>query len=167
MRQFFNNNDDSKDSCETLQKYYSNMATGSDLCGMKVNCKVLILVCAVVVSACQRDPYREGARLYSVQCANCHGEQGQGLGALIPPLANADYLIRQRSQLACILVNGLNDTIVVNGKAYYDQQMPANAQLSAIHVTNILNYIGNNWGNHNGEFSLDTVKVMLNRCNKQ
>ena len=78
--------------------------------------------------------------MYTAHCANCHGDQGQGLGALIPPLANADYMVKNRSQLACILVNGLNDTIVVNGKEYSGQPMPANAELSEIHIANILNY---------------------------
>jgi mono/diheme cytochrome c family protein len=143
------------------------MATGYDLCRMKVKYLWLLPAAALFPTACQRDPYREGARLYEAHCANCHGEQGQGLGGLIPPLTASDYLQQNKAKLACILVHGLNDTIMVNGKSYSGQPMPANAELTDVHLSNLLNYIGNNWGNKNGEVSIGQVRDMLKDCSKQ
>lgn len=127
--------------------------------------KILLLSTIVTLAvSCQRDPYREGSRLYAVHCSNCHGENGQGLGELIPPLAQADFITLHRDELACILVNGLNDTIVVNGKTYFGQAMPANQELSDIQVTNILNFIQHSWGNPQQDFTLENVRALLSRC---
>lgn len=121
-------------------------------------------VMAFALAQCQREPYREGGRLYAAHCANCHGENGQGLGELIPPIAGSDYLKQQRQHLACLLVNGMKDSVQVNGKWYSGQPMPENKSLSAVHVTNILNFISNSWGNANGEFSLEEVQTSLKDC---
>jgi cytochrome c551 len=151
---------------ERFRKYYPNMAIGYDLCQMKVIYIWPLLAVVWMLSDCQRAPYQEGERLYTAHCANCHGEQGQGLGALIPPLAGSDYMQKNASKLACILVKGLSEEIVVNGKTYSGQPMPANETLTDIHVSNILNYINNSWGNHNGEVSLEAVRTMLKDCGK-
>lgn len=131
---------------------------------MKWNYLCLIFGALALIQACQRDPYREGALLYKTQCANCHGDDGQGLGELIPPLAKSDYLALHRAELPCLLVKGQNDTIVVNGKKYYDQAMPANETLSDVQVSNILNYVHNNWGNEQPDFTLDEVRKALKGC---
>ena len=124
---------------------------------------IFILV-VLIATQCQRDPYREGGKLYAKHCANCHGDNGQGLGELIPTLAQADYIGQNRAALPCILVRGLADTIVVNGKTYAGQPMPANADLNEIQVANILNYIHNSWGNQHKDFTLEEVRKQLESC---
>jgi mono/diheme cytochrome c family protein len=131
---------------------------------MKWNYLCLFFSTIVLIQACQRDPYREGALLYKMQCANCHGDEGQGLGELIPPLAKSDYLTPHRAELPCLLIKGQNDTIIVNGKKYFDQAMPANEALSDVQVSNILNYVQNNWGNEQPDFTLDEVRKALTGC---
>lgn len=117
----------------------------------------------IVFSACQETPYREGARLYKANCANCHMDDGVGLGALIPPIANADYLKTHRDRLPCILKYGLKDSIRVNGQAYAEA-MPGVPTLSAIQITNILNYINQNLGNDQPVFQLQEVQNLLENC---
>ena len=117
--------------------------------------------------ACQRDPNREGQRLYAVHCANCHGEEGVGLGALIPPLVQSDYMTMHRQQLPCIIKYGLADTITVNGKVYAGEPMPSNGALSEIQIANILNFIGSKWENKIENFSIEEVRTTLKACSKQ
>ena len=45
---------------------------------------------------CFTNKQHQGERLYVQHCSGCHGEQGQGLGTLIPPLAGSDYLAQHR-----------------------------------------------------------------------
>jgi mono/diheme cytochrome c family protein len=90
-------------------------------------------------------------------------DNGQGLGALIPPLAGADYLALNREKLPCLLRQGIQDTIVVNGKVYAER-MAGLATLSDIQVTNILNYVGSSWGNQLPPYRLDEVRQMLEAC---
>jgi mono/diheme cytochrome c family protein len=116
--------------------------------------------------ACEQNTYRIGQRLYEGNCANCHMDAGEGLGELIPPLAGADYWAQNRALLPCILRHGLADTIVVNGKSY-TQPMAGNSKLSDIQITNILNYVGNSWGNQTAPFRLDEVRTLLEQCERR
>lgn len=92
-------------------------------------------------------------------------DNGEGLGALIPPLAQSDYLAQHRDQLPCIIRYGLADSIVVNGKPYAEK-MAGQPNLSDIAIVNILNYINNAWGNNNGVLRLDEVEKRLKTCPK-
>ena len=132
---------------------------------MPSNTRILSLlsISFFLLSNCQPNPYREGERLYKTNCANCHMDNGEGLSALIPPLAGADYLEKNREILPCVLRYGLKDTIVVNGKVYAEQ-MPGVATLTDIHITNILNYINNTWGNRHAPYRLDETQRLLDKC---
>jgi mono/diheme cytochrome c family protein len=114
--------------------------------------------------SCKQETYKEGATLYKKNCANCHQENGEGLGELIPPLAKADYLQLYRPKLACVLKKGLTTPIIVNGKTYSEQQMPAMPQLTEVDILNILNFIGSSWGNQMPVFTIDEVKKSLQSC---
>jgi cytochrome c551 len=124
---------------------------------------ICFFLLAFLFAACDTHLYREGERLYKSNCANCHMDNGEGLGELIPPLAGADYLGLNREKLPCVLRYGLKDTIVVNGKIYAEA-MPGAAKLSDIHITNILNYINNSWGNQHEPYRLDEVRKLLEEC---
>jgi len=129
--------------------------------------KILILSLSLaifLVFACDGNQYPSGARVYKATCANCHLDDGAGLGALIPPLANSDYLVQHRDQLACIVRYGLADTILVNG-ILYQEQMAGIPNLSEVQITNVLNYIGSNWGNKVPAFRLEEVRASLQSCN--
>ena len=117
-----------------------------------------------LIWACKTDTYENGAALYKSQCANCHMENGVGLGELIPPIAQSDYIKNNRALLACILQKGLSKTIVVNGKVYSEQPMPANDKLKSADIANILNYICTNFGNSQPIFTIDEVNKLLDHC---
>ncbi|NQW26327.1 MAG: cytochrome c [Flammeovirgaceae bacterium] len=105
----------------------------------------------------------QGKILYLERCANCHQESGKGFKRLYPPLAKADYLIKAGDRAACIIKNGLSGPILVN-QITFNQPMPAQNDLSAIEVAEILTYIGNSWGNENGFFSVQQVEDTLSQC---
>lgn len=126
---------------------------------------LLFFISLFFLSRCETNPYREGERLYKTNCANCHMDNGEGLGALIPPLAGADFLEKNREALPCILRYGLQDTILVNGKTYAEA-MPGVQALSDIHITNILNYVNQAWGNSHKPYRLEEVQQMLAKCRK-
>lgn len=106
------------------------------------------------------------AILYQNSCANCHMNDGQGLKNLIPPLADADYLLKFEHKLPCIIKHGLKGEIVVNGKSY-NQVMPSNESLSDIDIANLINYIRNEWGNSHSHIPLNQVKEALQKCDHQ
>lgn len=132
--------------------------------------RIVICCCLVIVSigfgACVgggQGTYSEGAQLYQQHCASCHMEDGTGFEALYPPLANADLLHQLDVAAACVVRNGLEGRILVNG-VEYEMGMPAQPQLSAVEITNILNYIHNAWGNKRAYISLSEVEHSLEKC---
>lgn len=90
-------------------------------------------------------------------------DTGEGLGTLIPPLARADYLEKNRKKLPCIIKHGVRDSLLVNGK-WYAEQMAGLPSLSDIHITNVLNYINQSWGNDNEPYKLEEVRASLEKC---
>ncbi|MDB5233412.1 MAG: hypothetical protein JWR44_405 [Hymenobacter sp.] len=117
----------------------------------------------ILLPGCFSNNRHQGQRLYAQNCAGCHGDQGQGLAKLIPPLAGADYLVDHRAELACLLRNGQNEVIVVNGIAYHNV-MPGNKTMSTAQLTNLLNYIESHWGNEAAPRTIRDVQQQLDSC---
>lgn len=113
--------------------------------------------------SCEQQPYQMGERLYKTHCANCHMDQGEGLGVLIPPLAGSDYLAGNRDKLACMVRYGLKDTIVVNGKTYAEQ-MIGNEKLNDIQIVNVVNYVLQSWGNNLPPLTFEDAQKGLKNC---
>lgn len=123
------------------------------------------LLMAYTLLACGGDqqPYKEGLVLYEKHCENCHMEDGKGLEELYPPLAGSDMLESMDVTAACILRNGLQGPLTVNG-IQYDMEMPPMPQLSGVEIANLLNYIHNAWGNERDYIPLDDVQAVLDQC---
>ncbi len=129
------------------------------------------LLLATVLVSCQSESeieykryYTIGKSVYQNQCKNCHAENGEGLGGLIPSLQKADYLSKNKSKLACMVQNGLQGLIVVNGK-FYNGKMPAQTQLAPIEIAEVITYITNSFGNNQGVYGLEKVSLDLKGCN--
>lgn len=101
-----------------------------------------------------------GQELYLIHCANCHQIDGSGLGLLIPPLKNADYLKEDVARSVRVIRYGQKGEITVNG-ANYNQPMPANPQLKPIEIAQIATYIHSLWGSGEQLISIDSVNVYL------
>lgn len=112
---------------------------------------------------CNDNPYQQGAYLYQAKCANCHMDDGTGLGANIPTLVNADYIAKYRNELPCIIKNGLADTISVNG-VLYKEAMPPNPKLTEAEIANIINYVIHTWNSEVAELNMKEVKDNLEIC---
>ncbi|GAA4302818.1 cytochrome c [Nibribacter koreensis] len=129
--------------------------------------RALIVLCSLglgaVLAGCFTERGKEGKLLYGRHCANCHLDNGEGLRGVIPPLAGADYLDKHREELACLIRNGINGPIQVNGRMY-NQAMPGNRGLTEADITNILNYLHSEFKNPATRMSLDEVKAQLQQC---
>jgi len=112
-------------------------------------------------SACNNeDPV---AKTFQNKCGNCHGNNGEGLKQLIPPIANSDYLQKHHENLICIIRNGMSDTIVVNGIMHH-QIMPDNKDMSVIEMTNLVNYINRNWYPDRPHLTTKDVREKMDSC---
>jgi len=129
----------------------------------KFSALLIIFLVACGLPGCFSNNRNQGERLYAQNCSGCHGEQGQGLARLIPPLAGADYLADHRAALACLIRRGQNEVIVVNGVGYHNV-MPGNKKISPAQLTNLLNYIESHWGNEAVPRTISEVQHQLDAC---
>lgn len=106
-----------------------------------------------------------GKRLYKQHCSNCHQTDGTGLGRLIPPLKDSDYMQASIANTVCIIKHGVKGEIIVNGVAY-NHAMPANPQLKNLEIAEITTYILNSWGNDGGFVKVQDVNDYLRDCSQ-
>lgn len=104
-----------------------------------------------------------GQKLYTIHCQNCHGAKGEGLGKLYPPLTDNNFFKNNRQKLSCIVRHGMSEEIIIHEEKY-DQQMPANAQLTELDIAYILTYITTNFGKSDSIYSHQEVKQALKNC---
>lgn len=105
----------------------------------------------------------EGKNVYTNNCFMCHGQEGEGVPGVFPPLAKSDYLVKHsagknRDFLIGIPINGLSGKITVNGKDY-DTVMPGLSNLTEQEVAAVLTYVTNSWGNEAKPFSVEEVRA--------
>jgi mono/diheme cytochrome c family protein len=126
-------------------------------------------VLAIIISCQNQDEIdyqnyiTKGKELYQARCQNCHGANGEGLGELTPALTDSVYLKNNKDRLACIIKNGLNEPITINGKEYHEK-MPGYNDLADIDIAKIIVYITNSFGNNQGFKNYKTVSEDLNNC---
>jgi mono/diheme cytochrome c family protein len=126
--------------------------------------KFSVLLFLIICFGCGRiEQYPEGQRLYTKHCSGCHGEQGEGLQELIPPLAGAEIFLAAGPNAACWISNGMEGKIIVKG-VEFDNAMPAIKQLSNIEIANILNYSLNSWGNNHRFITPEEIKTIIKSC---
>ena len=126
-------------------------------------------ICSIIYS-CQSSGEIEfaayksnGKDIYVKYCQNCHGENGEGLGELAPPLTDSLFLKENKQQLACFIKNGANQPMLVNGKTYHEK-MPAFNQLENIDIAQVITYVTNTFGNNQGIYKQETVENELKNC---
>lgn len=88
-----------------------------------------------------------GNDLYTDFCMSCHLPDGKGVDNVYPPLAQSDYLLKNRVASIHAIKYGLQGPITVNGKKYNSVMAPLG--LSDDEVADVMNYITNSWGNKN------------------
>ncbi len=84
-------------------------------------------------------------------CFGCHGEKGEGVPNLGPPLASSEWVTGDSKRLTKILLHGMEGPVKVNDKVYKPAAaMPglkANSALTDAHLADVMTYIRNSWGN--------------------
>jgi mono/diheme cytochrome c family protein len=135
--------------------------------------KVILSICGllvVLIISCQSSDslefnryYSEGSVVYQTHCQNCHGQHGEGLNGLIPPLTDSVFLKKNSDQLPCAVMFGLKGKITI-GKRLFEGQMPAASGLANIEIAQALTYITNSFGNKMGIFNVDMVNGDLVKC---
>ncbi len=87
-----------------------------------------------------------GERIYRLYCGACHQRNGQGASGRFPSIAESSWVNGDKSKLIGAILNGLEGTILINGKQF-DGVMPKHNFLKDEEVANVLTYIRQHFGN--------------------
>jgi len=126
-----------------------------------------LLCCIFIVQACQSEQelnyaryFTNGKQVYEQHCQNCHGNDGNGLAKLYPPLTDTLYLKNNKTKLASIIKYGMSETITINGITF-SEKMPAESHLTNIDIAAVITYITNSFGNKQGLYDVTNAGADL------
>lgn len=88
---------------------------------------------------------QRGSEIYADFCVTCHLEKGEGVANTFPPLAESDYLVKNREASIRGVKYGQQGEIVVNGVTYNSAMAPLG--LEDEEVVDVMNFVMNSWGN--------------------
>ena len=111
---------------------------------------------AEVAAAHMESQMKAGEATFKAACMACHQADGRGLAGAFPPLAESDYLLKDKARAVATVVHGRTGPITVNGQKF-DSVMPPMSQLSDEEIANVLTFVSNNWGNKG--FRVDAAQV--------
>lgn len=99
---------------------------------------------------------KRGQEVYEMNCVACHGVEGKGIKNVFPPLAESDFLNKDKDRSIDVVMHGLTGEITVNSESY-DGEMP-NLELSDEDIADVLTYIYNNFGNNRERVLIEDVQ---------
>ncbi|MCW3127847.1 MAG: hypothetical protein JWO03_3505 [Bacteroidetes bacterium] len=103
-----------------------------------------------------------GKYVYKVNCASCHGDNGEGTQELVPPLAASDMAHQNYDSLPCWIINGMNGPITVNGKKYDQPMYPI--MMTQVEMANLLNYLAIELVHIDKKYKSDSIAITMRRC---
>ncbi|MGB5579528.1 MAG: cytochrome D1 domain-containing protein [Woeseia sp.] len=108
----------------------------------------------------------QGKTVYQTNCAACHQPTGMGLPGAFPPLANSDFLKRDRKEVLSVALFGLSGPITVNDKEY-NSVMPSMGYLSDEDLAAAMTYVFSSWGNNYAAVSVAEVAALRTSLGQQ
>lgn len=125
-------------------------------------------------TALMKKLFPEGIRLFTSTCQTCHGEDGNGLTALAPPLNNSEWVTGDKDKLIAIVLYGLTGPVKVNNKTYKSPEisgeMPGlgqNKDISDETLAQVLSYIRRNWNNNASAITREDVNKIRGHWNQR
>ncbi len=98
--------------------------------------------------------FPKGVQVFQNICKTCHGDDGNGLPSLAPPLNQSSWVLGDKRKLIAIALYGLTGPVTVNNKIYkapeISGEMPgmiSNDELNEEDIAQVLSFIRKNWSN--------------------
>ncbi len=107
--------------------------------------------------------YIRGEALYNSYCSNCHQSNRLGLGKLYPPVEDSDFMQNNFEATLCIMKNGYEGPITVNG-VEYNGKMPPVGSISNLEIAEIATYLYNVGKTKRGIVSVKEVQQLTSQC---
>ncbi|HTH81592.1 MAG TPA: c-type cytochrome [Mucilaginibacter sp.] len=125
-----------------------------------INQRIARVITAVQNAKNNSDPkvlaklYPKGAAIFNTVCKTCHGEDGNGIPSLAPPLNRSEIVNGDMNIMISIVLKGLSGPVKVAGHLYkapeISGEMPGfadNKDFTDADLAQILNYVRRSWQN--------------------
>jgi mono/diheme cytochrome c family protein len=114
--------------------------------------------------------FPSGAAIFKTICKTCHGNDGNGVQSLAPPLNNSEWVSGDKTILSSIVLFGLTGPVRVNGKLYkqpeINGEMPglaSNESLSDEQIAELLSYLRQSWNNKASAVNKEIISTIRSR----
>lgn len=98
--------------------------------------------------------FKRGKNIYITKaaCLGCHGQDGEGLQNMGPPLEKSEWVTGDATRLTKILLHGMVGPLMVNGQKFNPAlAMPGLNENEAVtdqDLADVMTYVRNSWGNN-------------------
>jgi mono/diheme cytochrome c family protein len=137
-----------------------------------VNKRLQRVVAAIEDAKLNSDPklmakyYPRGVAIYGTVCKTCHGEDGNGVAALAPPLNKSEIVNGNKVTMISILLKGLSGPVKIAGHLYKSPEisgeMPGfadNKDFTDDDLAQVMNFVRRSWQNKGDKVSAADVKT--------
>jgi len=133
--------------------YVSKYSTGDN----SVNPEILNIASASNTSSKNKPDFSSmGQSVYNTTCFACHQADGNGIPNVFPPVANSDWIKKNKEGSIKAVVHGKQGEMIVNGKKYNGIMPPQN--LNDEQVAAVLTYVYKKFNNSNITIDINDVK---------
>jgi len=159
-----------QDREEAFQKEIAPIAPDASLA---INQRIQRVITAIQNAKNNSDPkvlarlYPRGAAIFNTVCKTCHGEDGNGVASLAPPLNKSEIVNGDHDIMISILLKGLTGPVNIAGHLYkapeISGEMPGfadNKDFTDADIAQILNYVRRSWQNTGDRVNAGNVKAI-------
>jgi mono/diheme cytochrome c family protein len=138
-----------------------------------INSRIQRVITAIQNAKANSDPkvlakqYPKGAAIFNTVCKTCHGEDGNGVTSLAPPLNRSEIANGDKDIMISIVLKGLNGPVKIAGHLYkapeISGEMPGfadNKDFSDADLAQILSFVRRSWQNKGDKVSAGDVKAI-------
>jgi mono/diheme cytochrome c family protein len=111
--------------------------------------------------------FPKGVAMYKSVCQICHGQDGNGIKSLGPPLNNSEWVTGNKKRLIPIVLYGLIGPVKVHGVVYappeISGEMPGisnNKEFTDQDLAQVMSYIRAAWSNNADKVTAEEIKAV-------
>ncbi|MCC8424671.1 c-type cytochrome [Mucilaginibacter sp. UR6-11] len=143
---------------------------------LTINKRIDRVVTAIEEAKLNSDPklmakyYPKGVAMYGTVCKTCHGDDGNGIKSLAPPLNKSEIVNGNKITMISILLKGLTGPVKVAGHLYQAPEiggeMPGfadNKDFTDDDLAQVMNFVRRSWQNKGDKVTSADVKATRTR----
>lgn len=114
--------------------------------------------------------YKNGITIFKSTCQACHGEDGNGIEFLAPPLNGSEWVTGDKETLISIVLYGMKGPVTINNKLYKSPEisgeMPgiiSDEKLNDEDLALLFSYLRQNWSNEASDVSAEDIRKVKSK----